>query len=279
MISDNQTNFLYLADLLPVKYSVFYNSLEEILVSRDIPFGLLPGTKDIWARDYMPVQIDDQMFLQFTYNPGYLSRYKKYLPTISDPKMICTKININARHSTILLDGGNIVKGLDCAIITDRVFSENPGIGQKELIGQLEALLEVSKIIIIPADAHDFTGHADGMVRFLNKTTVLMNDYSREKKPFSDNLRNALQEAGLAYIEIPYNPYCNKSLKEANGTYINFLQLQDVIILPAYSIQEDDTAFRIFEELFSNDFIVSVKSRDIANEGGVLNCISWTIKK
>jgi len=279
MITDDQADFLYLADLLPVKYPGFYKSLEEVLRSLYVPFALLPDTRDIWARDYMPVQLDEDRFLQFTYNPVYLRGEKKYQLTISDPEMICRKINIQSRKSAILLDGGNVIKGQDCAIITDRVFSENPGIGQKELIGQLEALLEVSKIIIIPVDPHDFTGHADGMVRFLNKTTVLINDYSREKKPFSDKIRKALQEAGLTCIEIPYNPYINKKFKEANGTYINFLQIKEVIILPVFGMPEDDKAFRLFEELFTHDFILSVNSRDIANEGGVLNCISWTIKK
>ena len=37
---------------------------------------MLQGTKDIWAVDYMPVQIQDDEFVQFVYNPDYLQSKK-----------------------------------------------------------------------------------------------------------------------------------------------------------------------------------------------------------
>ena len=57
MITDDQTNFLYLADSLPKKYPSFYNEFEKVLTDCNIPFQLLTPTKDVWAVDYMPVQI------------------------------------------------------------------------------------------------------------------------------------------------------------------------------------------------------------------------------
>ncbi len=37
--------------------------------------GLLYNTTDIWARDYMPIQLTDDLFLSYTYKPDYLNKY------------------------------------------------------------------------------------------------------------------------------------------------------------------------------------------------------------
>lgn len=77
MITDSQTNFLYLADTLPKNYSGFYNRFEKVLNECNIKFSFLPQTKDVWAVDYMPIQIDLNKFIHFVYNPSYLQT-KKY---------------------------------------------------------------------------------------------------------------------------------------------------------------------------------------------------------
>ena len=76
MIIDSQTNFLYLADTVPTKYPNFYKLFEEILKRQNIRFALLPGTKDIWAVDYMPIQCANDNFIQFKYNSLFLAHIK-----------------------------------------------------------------------------------------------------------------------------------------------------------------------------------------------------------
>lgn len=78
MITDSQTNFLYLADTLAIKYPDFYKRFENVLKDCNIPFDFLPQTKDVWAVDFMPIQTDLNKFVQFVYNPAYLQA-KKYL--------------------------------------------------------------------------------------------------------------------------------------------------------------------------------------------------------
>src|SRR5688572_23295621 len=99
MITDQQTNLLYLADTLPQKHSVFYNRFESLLVKHEIEIRLLPETNDIWAVDYMPIQISKETFVQFVYNPDYLRNYKKWKRTISDVDRICNALNLIADKS------------------------------------------------------------------------------------------------------------------------------------------------------------------------------------
>lgn len=147
------------------------------------------------------------------------------------------------------------------------------------MIKNLEQIFQVDKIIFIPTDPDDFTGHADGLVRFYENDTVLINAAENKKNAFQLSLRLALHNAGLKYIEIPYNHFGNKKKSQANGIYLNYLQMQQDIIIPVFGIVEDDPAEKQFVDLFNGNKISTVNSNDIANEGGILNCISWNILK
>jgi len=279
MIPDKQTNFLYLADTLPKNYSNFFRQFEKVLNDSNINFQLLPNTKDVWAVDYMPIQIDKDSFVQFIYNPDYLRDTIKWSKTISDVDIICKQINLLPKKSNIVVDGGNVTRTTDKVIMCDKIFTENPNIKEKNLIRELQELFQVDKLIFIPTHPIDFTGHADGMVRFYDSNTVLINDYSRETMEFQLKFRLALHNAGLNYIEIPYNPYDNKKNGHANGEYINFLQMQQAIIIPTFGIKEDDVVIKQFEQLFTGQRIATVDGNDLAFDGGILNCITWNIYK
>ncbi|KAA3436739.1 agmatine deiminase family protein [Rufibacter hautae] len=276
MITDNQTNFLYLADTLLKLYPDFYQRFEQTLKEAGIEHSLLPNTKDVWAVDYMPIQVTRDEFVQFVYNPSYLQA-KVWQKTISNVDSICTSINLQPKKSNILVDGGNVVKAKNKVIMCQRVFTENPHIPEKKLIKELQELFQVDQLIFIPTQPKDFTGHADGMVRFLDEKTVLINDYSKEKKDFQLLVKSALHNAGLDWVEIPYNPYSNKKDKHANGIYINFLQMKGTLVLPVFGQKEDEETVKLFGQLFPNVSIATVDSNEIALEGGILNCITWNI--
>jgi agmatine deiminase len=126
----------------------------------------------------------------------------------------------------------------------------------------------------------DEIGHADGMVRFIDDKTVLINNYSDRDIELKLNIKTALHNANLNWIEIPYNPYNNgRSKMRANGIYINYLQMEDIIIVPTFNMKEDEAVVRILEDTFTSYKIKTVESNDIARKGGVLNCITWNIKK
>jgi agmatine deiminase len=278
MITDSQTNFLYLADTLPKKYPDFYKRFEKVLIDCNIKFALLPNTKDVWAVDYMPIQTDFNMFVRFTYNPYYLQT-KKYLNTISDVDEICKVIGIETFKTDIVIDGGNLTRWTDKVIMTDRIFGDNPQYERKELIKQLHELLEIDKIYFVPEQPGDFTGHSDGMVRFIDEKTVIINDYKQEKEEFYRAFEIAIHNTGLDYIKIPYNVYNNTSNNHANGAYINYLQMENSVIIPTFGIKEDDLAVRQLEIIFTGQNIATVESNEIAYKGGILNCITWNIRK
>lgn len=273
---------VYLSALLHDKYPETTKRLTDILNKHSISFKFLEGTKDIWCRDYMPVQTPTGKFIQFRYEPSYLND-PKYSDSRSDVRLVNELNGIKATYSDINLDGGNVVMYGTKAIITDRVFSENPEMSRDEIRKQLAELLEC-EIIIIPslAKSYDFTGHADGMVRFVDENTVIGNDLSADSRTFQTNMERAMRLANLNYIDFPYfNHEIKDNEDHAIGIYLNYLEVGNLIVMPIFGVpgNKDADALAKLKDVFPNKIIETIDYNDVALTGGILNCTTWVIRK
>ena len=52
---------------------------DRSLEHHGIPLRTIPGTQDIWCRDYMPIQVAEDRFVQFRYAPDYLGGQYRHL--------------------------------------------------------------------------------------------------------------------------------------------------------------------------------------------------------
>jgi len=269
---------VYLSGLLKSEYPETCNRLIKILEKHYVKYAFLEGTKDIWCRDYMPVQTPSGKLIQFTYNPSYLRGNKEWEDSRSDVKEVCRLNNIEALFSDINLDGGNVLICDDRAIISDRIFSENPNRDKDELVKELTKLLEC-EIIIIPTENDDMTGHADGMVRFVNKNTILVNNLEEEYKYWREGMQKVIEKYKLKYINLPFFlPKDSKHPLSAVGIYVNYLEVNNLIVLPVFGRGEDKQAIDIIQKTFPNKVIETIDYNAVALEGGLLNCTTWVIK-
>ncbi|WP_187263654.1 agmatine deiminase family protein [Pontibacter beigongshangensis] len=253
--------------------------MTTILDKHGIPYMFIKATKDIWCRDYMPVQIEKGELVQFRYEPSYL---KDDLHLQSDPKIVCQANNLNPEFTKINLDGGNIVNWSDRAIITDRIFDENPEFKSKtKLISEIEKLLNV-ELIVIPQIKSDMTGHADGLVRFVDRSTILGNDREQEYTYWKNGINKVLEEHGIEYIDVPFFEFKERKYKDnAIGCYINFLEVKNLIVLPIFEIDRnlDGEAFNLFKKVYSDRVIETINFNEVGFLGGLLNCTTWTIQE
>ena len=274
---------VFMSELLKERHPETCNRLLQILDKYHVHYEWIKGTKDIWCRDYMPVQTESGKFIQFRYEPSYLKGKKEWEDSRSDVKEICRINKIDAIFSDINLDGGNVLICDGRAIISDRLFSENPERDKDSLVRELTKLFEC-EIIIIPAlksQEEDLTGHADGMVRFVDRNTIIGNERRpNEYKYMKDGLQAAIDKFNLTYIDIPYfeekdpkHPY------SAIGIYVNYLELNDLIIVPIFNSKEDQAAIEIIKKAFPSKKIETINYNEVANEGGLLNCTTWVVNK
>ena len=277
VIIPSREQTVYLSGLLKSEYPETCNRFIKILEKHYVKYAFLEGTKDIWCRDYMPVQTPSGKLIQFTYNPSYLRGNKEWEDSRSDVKEVCRLNNIEALFSDINLDGGNVLICDDRAIISDRIFSENPNRDKDELVKELTKLLEC-EIIIIPTENDDMTGHADGMVRFVNKNTILVNNLEEEYKYWREGMQKVIEKYNLKYINMPFFvPKDSKHPLSAVGVYVNYLEVDNLIVLPVFGKEEDNQAITIIKEAFPGKAVETIDYNDVAYEGGLLNCTTWII--
>lgn len=263
---------LYFSSLLKTN-PIYQNAADRLFAALDlfnINYKFIKNTKDIWARDYMPVKTKSGRFISFRYEPCYLQNnpelrtdfYKEIAPSFSIK---------NLTYSNINLDGGNIVfsPSKEKAIISDRVFDENKNKSKNELINELKKLLE-AQVIIIPSLKSDMTGHADGMVRFIDENTVIGNASSL-RYGLENRIKTTLKKNEIEVIDFPY--FASKG-DSAVGCYLNFLETEQIIFLPVFNVDMDKDAINTAKDIFKKK-IVPVNINEIAKDGGVLNCISW----
>lgn len=270
----NTNKMTYFSSLLQTTpaYTPASDRLFAALDSHGIEYSFLENTRDIWVRDFMPVRTRAGKYISFRYEPRYLyddpelrTDFRRDISAqLSLENIVCSDIN---------LDGGNVVfsPSKTKAVISDRVFEENDDHTSAELVRELERLLE-AQVIIIPSLHSDMTGHADGMVRFVDENTVVGNR-TRYRSGLEVQIKIALRNHG---IEVYDFPYFDSKGDSAVGCYLNFLDMEQALFLPVFDAQTDSEAVDAAKDIF-NKPIIPVNVNEIAVRGGVLNCISWEI--
>ncbi len=281
---DLMTDFVYLSDKLKAFYPNTYERLTTLFDEMGIEWGEVEGTRDIWIRDYMPIQIGDDFFLVYNYNPDYLKatgeKYRTDLRSVS-----CSILtHCKKKYEELTLDGGNVVTCGEFSVLTDKVFAEN---GKEDYNPDFcRYISEVlhTKVLFLPwhceqtqePDA-DVYGHADGLIHWTGDNRVLMSNHRDSCPEEADEIRKRLEAVGFDVIEMLFDvPHPNSDF---NWAYINYLQVGKKIIVPTFGIPEDKQALSYIREANPGCIVQGFRMRDIARNGGALHCITWNIKK
>lgn len=272
MLTNFETNSVFIAKgLMSPNFCQVADSLIAAFEMHRVAWKQLPCTDSpfhIWARDYMPVQVNEKKFVKFNYSPDYLRDYPEYRP---NTPTILSELGLSVIDTNLVVDGGNVVSCGDKVIMTDKVFRENPDIPQTKLVDDLTQLLE-AEIVLIPEDAYEEYGHADGMVRYMGNGNVLLNNYCDFDKSLRKKLLAALNPH-FNIIELHYGTSTDQS-----WAYLNFLHVGQQIFVPVMKDKLFETAFRQIDEAFPDCECHPVPNcESIVTEGGALNCSTWNI--
>ena len=238
----------------------------------------MSGNPCIWFRDWFPVHSLAGL-IKFRYQPKYL---KKPVANAIDSWLwdfLPNTMNIAPKRSQVILDGGNIVMSPDktMAILTTRICADNPSMEPSQIIAYLQDNLGLDRVILIPPEFGDITGHSDGMVRFATNDTIVINRFKGKAR---DKILEALVSglpSNMKVLEVPYNYSLEKykGFPSAAGNYINFVLTNQVCIVPTFgNAREDSEAVSIISSAVSVP-TRTVNTSTLARFGGLLNCITW----
>lgn len=301
MITDNLTNTVCFSALLPASCPNLYKNISAELKKRGIPCNFLWETKDIWCRDYMPIQMEPDRLVSYRYTPNYLQD-KKYVRLQTDPeKVLHSKSNelfrilpaskleedvifdgfrpikrmkpvVDSIKVDLIIDGGNIVKCGDCIVMTEKVFVENKEKSCKEVERILHDTFQCD-ILFLPWDRKEYLGHSDGIVHYAGNGRVLLTNYIDFSIYYYRRFRKALESR---FEVIPLQYKVNR--KHARSwAYINFLQLGKLVFVPQLGIEEDEQAMEQIGKVLSDCEVIGIPALEAVRRGGALNCISWNV--
>ena len=227
-----------------------YNqNLYQAQVSED---KLISGNiNDIWIRDFGFQNLQDVNH-KFDYSPDYLDNWTANWIDNSMSSWLNSH-NFEIENHNIVLDGGNFqTNGLNKAVITTRIFSDNPSYSETQLRNYFSSHLGLTEIAFIPEEDGDPVGHSDGYVVWLTQTKLAVND---AEEPYRSLIMETLTEAftDVEYIYMPFSPDYGSGADgfgSAKGIYVNSLQTTDNFYVPTFGIPEDSLAFAVNNYLF-----------------------------
>lgn len=317
-ITDDKTNKVYISKLIDSEDGNLDSNVRSDLKNKILEFGskkdkydFLINTKDVWTRDYMPIQLTKEVFLGYTYKPDYLNEYPKTVTNWQLQNVHPEKeknFDFRMVQMPIILDGGNVVKavvdGKPCFIMCDKVLKEN-NVSEKSFrdwwIKWWKDNFNKTEmgLVLLPWDKkNDPIGHADGMVRYVGENCVLMTNYLDFDKKYKDDfgckMRRILEKAGFRVETIEFwknlkdDSHFNDLFNES-WCYINFLQVGSNVLVPKLSYSPlNELAKHQIEKAFGQTVTVELIDVDMTeivkdmneekNSGGALNCLTWTIQ-
>lgn len=281
-MKDSETNKVYFSSYFTEKDTGCRKAVEAVLEANDIPYFTIPGTKDIWARDYMPVQVAENRFVSFRYDPDYLKGLDEYRTGV----VRCDALKVaEIEKCDLVLDGGNIVVCGDRMILTEKVFRENADKTPPEITKELERAFG-KQVIWIPCDPHEIREceqrgelplcHADGVLSAIDDDTILLANYI----DYDPDYRARLIERLRPYFGIRELSFGPKRTGNS-WIYINYLRVGDVVLVPILGEPADGMAMEQLRELLGTEKVYGIPSDRLTfnedNGGGSLHCISWNV--
>lgn len=222
-------------------------------------------------------------------------------------RKICDMERIDTyRTEDFVLEGGSIhVDGEGTVMTTEMCLlspGRNPHMSREQIENMLKDHLNIEKVIWVKdgIDPEETNGHIDDVACFVRPGEVACIWTDNKEDPFYETYMEAyetLKEATdakgrklkvhkLTMPEVPVTIKGDFAIDEVEGTipredgdiciasYMNFLIVNDGVIVPQYGDRLDGLALEQIRDMFPDKKVVGVNTREIVYGGGNIHCIT-----
>lgn len=277
---------IFVSDVLISDFEEVYKQLNTIIPAENL--HIIPGCKDIWVRDFMPINLydDGDRLLTYRYEPDYLrENATEYINFHTEQKAVLFDMGIRKQETfdtELVLDGGNIVECDGVVILTDKIYRENPKYNRQQVRDELKRIFkEEVKIIPWVSIEDDVFGHSDGSLTYLGiidgKKTILFETSDFSIPPILNAQRDvlkSLEAKGYKIRELQL-----KSGNRFDWCYINMLHYKNKLLVPQVDgiTESNQIALDTISNICGDDReVIGIKiPQRILKMGGALHCMTW----
>lgn len=254
------------------------------------------ATNDTWCRDFGAISCiknNKIILLDFVFN-AWGMKYSANLDNQVSKKLFTTNIfkNTKLKSKHFILEGGSIDSNGDGIILTTSTClleKNRNNLGKEKITKKLKKYFNAKKILWLEngyLSGDDTDSHIDNLARFVNKNTIVyLKCYDRNDKHFNtlnkmeDELKNFRNMDNKPFLLIPIPMpkaifYKNKRLP---ASYINFLFINNALLVPIFDDKNDKIAINIFKKICKDREIIPIDSRIFLRQGGSLHCLSMNV--
>lgn len=275
------------------------NHIDSLLQGRcsHSPHLVIQPYNDTWCRDYGPITLGDgshRSLLDFCFN-GWGDKYEASLDNHINQSLNqhwtapLTSIEFELEGGSIETDGqGTLLTTEHCLLDSNR----NSHLNREQIEALVLNTLGLERTLWLSEGAligDDTDSHIDNLARFTSPDTIAYASCADEQDPhfsplssMAQQLREFRQPDGSPYRLVPINiprPQYNEQGKRLPGSYINFLILNQSVIVPVFGCDHDQPAIDGLQVCFPDRKIVTVPGNNLIKQYGGPHCATMQLPK
>jgi agmatine deiminase len=265
------------------------NTIQNIKSNPNIIFEKI-NSNDTWCRDFGGITVVDNnkyKILDFQFN-GWGDKFDASLDND-----ITKSIFSNINTIDFILEGGAIdinSKGVllttkECLLSSTRNKNFTPNM----IEDTLKKYLGATKVLWLEngsLEGDDTDSHIDMLARFLDDNTIVyqscddIDDINYTPlKNMENELKTIAKKENFELIAMPHISAKYYDKERLPASYINFLFINNAILVPTYQDKNDTKALNIFKDKFPNKDIIAIDCTNIIRQHGSLHCLSMQYPK
>ncbi|QBM17330.1 putative agmatine deiminase [Marinobacter sp. JH2] len=253
---------------------------------------------DTWARDHGPITVETEggpILIDFKFNAwGEKFNWEKD----NALNMHLAGARVFGKHAMqtvdFVLEGGSIESDGEGTLLTTSEClltpSRNPTMDRTSIEQLLIEMLGADRILWLNHGylaGDDTDSHIDTLARFCAPDHIcyvvcpdVADEHYSALAAMEEELQGFCQKNGTPYklTALPWpDAIFDEDGERLPATYANFLIINGAVLLPTYSVPQDQEAIRIIGDIFPDREIIPINCRPLIYQHGSLHCVTMQI--
>lgn len=249
-------------------------------------------TNDTWIRDFGGIDVfygKDKLTYDFIFN-AWGNKFDSSIDNTITKKLFEEGyLQGELQSLDFVLEGGSIDSNGNGVMLSTAycLFEDNRNarFEKKKIKKIIKKLFGLDKLIILKHGAlmgDDTDSHIDTLARFIDKKTIAyVKCYDKKDEHYKElkRMEKELKKTGYDLLPLPLPLPKYFQDHRIPATYMNFVLINNAILVPTYSDPYDTLVLNIFEKFFPKRDVIGIESSVLIREHGSLHCASMNIYK